>query len=30
VMSATSKTVPVGRITRIILANGYVMHSSVQ
>ena len=30
VMSATSKTVPVGRISRIILANGYVMHSSVQ
>ena len=30
VMSAASKTVPVGRISRIILANGYVMHSSVQ
>ncbi|MBI4888482.1 MAG: hypothetical protein HY824_15410 [Acidobacteria bacterium] len=30
VMSATSKTAPVGRISRIILANGYVMHASVQ
>jgi len=30
VMSATSKTAPVGRISRTILANGYVMHSSVR
>ena len=30
VMSATSKTLPVGRITRVILADGYVMHSTVR
>ena len=29
VMGATSKTVPVGRINRVILANGYVMRSEV-
>ena len=29
VMSATSKTLPVGRVSRVILANGYVMNSSV-
>ena len=29
VMSATSKTLPVGRISRVILANGYVMDSTI-
>ena len=29
VMSATSKTLPVGRIRRVILANGYVMNATV-
>ena len=30
VMSATSKTLPVGRIRRVILANGYVMNATVR
>jgi hypothetical protein len=30
VMSATSKNLPVGRINRVILADGYVMHSEVR
>ena len=30
VMSATSKALPIGRISRIILADGYVMNSSVR
>ena len=29
VMSATSKTLPVGRISRVIFANGYVMDSTI-
>ena len=30
VLGAASKTLPVGRINKIILANGYVMHSEVR
>lgn len=30
VMGATSKSLPVGRISKIILANGYVMNSEVR
>jgi hypothetical protein len=30
VMAATSKNLPVGRISKIILANGYVMNSEVR
>ena len=30
VLAATSKTLPVGRITKIILANGFVMNSEVR
>jgi hypothetical protein len=30
VMSATSKTLPIGRINRVILANGYVMNATVR
>jgi hypothetical protein len=29
VMSATSKTLPVGRVSRVILADGYVMDSTI-
>ena len=30
VMSATSKNLPVGRISKVILANGYVMNATVR
>lgn len=30
VMSSTSKTLPVGRVRRVILANGYVMDATVR